>query len=493
MEELDELAEIDELVELASPDDIIIGSGPMRPHGGEVRTQKAAFNARALSQTAGQAPGRPAARPAGTAAPSPVRQAGNAGGRGAASPAAQAARQAGTPAAGIRRTAANPLPSGVPSQRPAQAGAAQTGVCTQQPVPARAAQPQAAAGTAAGRTAAAGTPALTAAGQAAPARPMLPAGSIYENCLFSVLMFNADFKILYSNPSAQKFFSGYFKLGQNAFFDLFGKYFTFDDIRGIREAVLNGAGGYSWRGKAEIKSRNHPKVFTRVYIFPANINLSCKPNVWTVMFDDVTEENKTLLRSVFVSLLEASKLKDNDTGKHITRVNYYSESLARKLFNRPGYNEVDAEFIDNIRFLAAMHDVGKIGTPDDVLNKQGPLSDWEWSVMKEHTKNGAFILSTYPNPMAKEIALSHHEKWNGTGYPFGIDSKNIPLSARIVSIADVYDALRMKRSYKPSFTHEVAMEKMLESKGTQFDPELLDIFTETSGEFNEIYEINKDA
>jgi putative two-component system response regulator len=282
-------------------------------------------------------------------------------------------------------------------------------------------------------------------------------------------------------------------LGRNAFFDLFGKYFTFDDVRGIRAALIKGEGGYCWRGKAEIKSRQHPKVFTRVYVFPANITPQAIPSVWTVMFDDITEESRSLLRSVFISLLEASKLKDNDTGKHITRVNFYSEALARKLFNRPGYAEVDAEFIDNIGFLAAMHDVGKIGTPDDVLNKQGPLSDWEWRVMKEHTKNGAFILSTYPNPMAKEIAQSHHEKWDGSGYPFGIDGKNIPLAARIVSIADVYDALRMKRSYKPSFSHEVAMGKMLASRGTQFDPELTDIFAETSGKFNEIYETNKDV
>jgi putative two-component system response regulator len=460
VEDLDELAEIDELVELASPDDIIIGSVPVRP-GGEVRTQKAALTVPTVSQPVVQPARTPPQRPAEIAAPRPLRQAATVRARAAnpANPLEQAARQA------------VPRPAGIQG-----AGAAQRPPAVD---PARAVQPRAGA--------------ALATGQAAPAKKILPAGGIYENCLFSVLMFNDDFKIVYSNPSAQKFFSGYFKLGQNAFFDLFGKYFTFDDIRGIRDAVLKGSGGYSWRGKAEIKSRNHPKVFTRVYIFPANINPSYTPNVWTVMFDDVTEENKTLLRSVFVSLLEASKLKDNDTGKHISRVNYYSEALAKKLFNRPGYNEVDAEFIDNIGFLAAMHDVGKIGTPDDVLNKQGPLSDWEWSVMKEHTKNGAFILSTYPNPMAKEIALSHHEKWNGKGYPFGIDGKNIPLSARIVSIADVYDALRMKRSYKPSFTHEVTMEKMLESKGTQFDPELLDIFTETSGEFNEIYESNKDA
>jgi putative two-component system response regulator len=93
--------------------------------------------------------------------------------------------------------------------------------------------------------------------------------------------------------------------------------------------------------------------------------------------------------------------------------------------------------------------------------------------------------------MAKEIALSHHEKWNGSGYPFQLEGTMIPLTARIVSIADVYDALRMERSYKPAYTHEVAVEKMMEGRGTQFDPALFDVFLAISSEFNEFYEKNK--
>ena len=94
--------------------------------------------------------------------------------------------------------------------------------------------------------------------------------------------------------------------------------------------------------------------------------------------------------------------------------------------------------------------------------------------------------------MAKEIALSHHEKWNGSGYPFQIEGDMIPLSARIVSLADVYDALRMRRSYKKALSHEDALEKIMESKGTQFDPKLTDIFYSISADFNDIYERNKD-
>jgi putative two-component system response regulator len=139
-----------------------------------------------------------------------------------------------------------------------------------------------------------------------------------------------------------------------------------------------------------------------------------------------------------------------------------------------------------------MHDVGKIGTPDDILNKEGPLSDWEWTVMREHTKNGAFILSSYPNPMAKEIALSHHERWDGSGYPYQLSGEMIPLAARITTIADVYDALRMERSYKPALSHDVTVQKMLEGKETHFDPFLVDVFVSIAKDFDRIYERNRD-
>ena len=107
--------------------------------------------------------------------------------------------------------------------------------------------------------------------------------------------------------------------------------------------------------------------------------------------------------------------------------------------------------------------------------------------MNEHTKNGAYILSTYPNPMAKRIALSHHEKWDGTGYPFGMANHMIPLSARIVALADVYDALRMKRSYKDAFSHEKTKTIILELSGNQFDPDLIKYFLIHDAKFDEIF------
>jgi putative two-component system response regulator len=315
----------------------------------------------------------------------------------------------------------------------------------------------------------------------------------FKSSFLPVLIIDKKLKIIYSNEACENMFSGFVHLHGKYFFDLFGKAFEIEDARKIRETIINGDNGFSWKGSALIKTRNTVSVQIMVYIFPLEMDLK-SPSDFVVMFDDFTEENKKLLRSVFFSLLEASKLKDNDTGRHIIRVNEYSKRISEELFKTGGeeYKRIDADFIDNIGFLAAMHDVGKIGTPDDILNKEGPLSDWEWAVMREHTKNGAFILSTYPNPMAKEIALSHHEKWNGTGYPFQLEGEMIPLAARIVTIADVYDALRMERSYKPALSHEVARQKILEQSGSHFDPKLVDVFRKISGDFERIYADNED-
>jgi putative two-component system response regulator len=258
--------------------------------------------------------------------------------------------------------------------------------------------------------------------------------------------------------------------------------------------LKDSARGYSWSGTIRLKDKDASNVFAKTTIMPfkpEGLN-GTEPLAWVVFFDDVTEERNGFLRGLFSSLLEASKLKDNDTGRHIERVNLYTERLTRELYKRGAWPEVDVDFIENIGFLAAMHDVGKIGTPDDILNKKGPLDEFEWNIMKEHTINGAFILSSYPNPMAKQIAQSHHEWWNGSGYPYNLVGDMIPLPARIVALADVYDALRMKRSYKVPFNHERASILIGTDSGTHFDPALVDVFKSIAREFDDIYETNAD-
>lgn len=255
------------------------------------------------------------------------------------------------------------------------------------------------------------------------------------------------------------------------------------DIESLFNGACNDQGGRSIRRYLHFQRKNH---------LPLEIVLLATPlenNLLLLHVDDVTQEHRKLLRGTFLSLLEASKLKDNDTGNHIKRVGEFAKMLAESLSGDSRYaDQVSPGFIDAIHFLAPMHDVGKIGTPDDILNKEGPLDAKEWEIMKEHTINGAYILASYPDIMAKQIALHHHERWDGNGYPYSLAGEMIPLAARIVSIADVYDALRMRRSYKEAMDHDTASSIIRQGKNTQFDPGLLEHFVELEDQFKGVVE-----
>ena len=251
--------------------------------------------------------------------------------------------------------------------------------------------------------------------------------------------------------------------------------------------------GYSWSGRIEHRGRDRLSIISNLLLVPLYSSPADgeTPAAFGGIYDNISGIYRKILRNTFESLLGAARLKDNDTGNHIERVNRYSLLVAERLRSspvQPSHSQVDREFVESISMLAAMHDVGKIGTPDDILNKAGPLEEWEWEVMKEHTLNGAYVLGTYPNGMAREIALRHHERWNGSGYPHGLAEELIPLSARIVSLADAYDALRMRRSYKDSFTHVRAREIIVEEADTHFDPTLVNVFLEMEDEFDAIHE-----
>ena len=316
----------------------------------------------------------------------------------------------------------------------------------------------------------------------------------YEKRRGPFALLDKKLAFIYQNPPFRGLMRT-FHYPETSFFPaIFTRNLSAEMAQQARNALSDPKQGFSWKGSIAHKARDCPAAITKIQVQPLwpFEDPSSAPSAYTLFLDDVTEENRKSLRGTFSSLLEASKMKDNDTGKHIERVNKYADLLAHELFGDPRWPEVDVDFIDDIGFLAAMHDVGKIGTPDDILNKNGPLSEFEWSIMKEHTINGAFILSSYPNPMAKQIALSHHEWWNGSGYPYNLEGPMIPLAARIVSVADVYDALRMKRSYKPPYSHEVAMEKITQDRGLHFDPAIVDVFKKIEMGFARIYAENVD-
>lgn len=186
------------------------------------------------------------------------------------------------------------------------------------------------------------------------------------------------------------------------------------------------------------------------------------------------------------ALARASEVNDEDTGNHILRVGEYSALLASKL----GLSD---KFVSIIRLQAMMHDVGKIHIPPDILKKPGKLSDEEFAQVKQHPLYGAKILGSHPRlTMAAEIALSHHERWDGTGYPNRLAGEQIPTPARIMNLTDQYDALRNARCYKPPFDHATTCAIIIEGDGRtmpyHFDPQVLAAFKENAAEFEAIYE-----
>lgn len=280
-----------------------------------------------------------------------------------------------------------------------------------------------------------------------------------------------------------------------SFFQIVDPFEKAEETINIHKSLKTPQTGFSWKGRVKFSHKTFLNIEANALIspiFPENDKTSA-PVGYLCIFDDVTEENRTILHNTFLSLLEASKLKDNDTGFHIKRVGEYSRLMSKWLFQHRKYSEIDAQFIEDITFLAPMHDVGKIGTPDEILHKNGPLEEWEWDIMKEHTINGGFILSSYPSLMANQIPLFHHERWDGLGYPYQFSEGMIPLPARIVAIADVYDALRMERSYKKSFSHEKACAIIKHDAGTHFDPDLVDVFFQLEKRFEETFNILSDS
>lgn len=187
-------------------------------------------------------------------------------------------------------------------------------------------------------------------------------------------------------------------------------------------------------------------------------------------------------RDAVFMLGEAGHYNDNDTGVHIWRMAAYARALARHI----GWNDSDSELLE---LAAAMHDTGKIGIPDAVLTKPGKLDADEWLIMKNHTRIGHDILSKSDAPMfqlAATIALYHHERWDGGGYPQNIAGTDIPEAARIVTIADVFDALSMSRSYKQAWPMDKILRYLEENAGIYFDPTLLKAFFEILPEILEI-------
>ncbi len=192
------------------------------------------------------------------------------------------------------------------------------------------------------------------------------------------------------------------------------------------------------------------------------------------------------------ALAKLAESRDPETGHHLERVRNYCHVLARQVSTMPKFRqECDTEFVRLIYQTSPLHDIGKVGIPDSVLLKPGQFNAAEYEIMQQHTRLGAATLEAalekYPEArflkIARDIALTHHERYDGTGYPQGLTGDAIPLCGRIVAVADVYDALTSRRVYKPAFEHTVARSIILKDSGTHFDPDIVDAFLAVEDEF----------
>jgi putative two-component system response regulator len=258
------------------------------------------------------------------------------------------------------------------------------------------------------------------------------------------------------------------------------------DTQRAIEALTKGAGGYllkpiqsqeylfqvrqAWeRGQLVRERREHLRTLER------------RVHEQTVALRMAQEE--TIHR-----LVMASACRDEETGAHIRRTGLFSEILALSV----GWSAAEAE---QLRMAAPMHDVGKIGIPDSILRKRGKLTEDEFEQMKQHTSIGARMLGGSNSPvlkLAEKVALSHHERWDGDGYPQRLSGEEIPEAARILSIVDVYDAISHNRVYRPAMSEEMVLEIMRRGLGTHFDPHLLTLFLTNYEQFREISLANPD-
>jgi putative two-component system response regulator len=190
------------------------------------------------------------------------------------------------------------------------------------------------------------------------------------------------------------------------------------------------------------------------------------------MVCEQTEEIRSSREEIILRLIAAQEYRHDETGAHIRRISLGAEGIAREL----GFPKDESEML---RLAAPMHDVGKIAIPDTILTKPSALTKKEWEIMRTHTTIGGHILGGTSIPlleMSRNIALCHHEKWDGSGYPQGISGTDIPQVARIVTVVDVYDALVHDRVYRPAFTKDEALAMVCRERETHFDPRILDIF-----------------
>jgi putative two-component system response regulator len=275
------------------------------------------------------------------------------------------------------------------------------------------------------------------------------------------------------------------------FLSAFGE--TADKVRGFA------AGGVDYITKPfeleEVKARisTHLKIRglqSQLAVYSSQLELY-NQQLGQLVEAKVKEISESQMATIF-ALARLAESRDQNTGRHVERTRTFCHHLALRLRRKPEHGQtIDDPFVNNIFHASPLHDIGKVGIRDALLLKPGRYTPEEFEEMKKHTLIGAATLEDawreYPNnrflAMGIEIARHHHEKWDGSGYPCGLAGATIPISARIMALSDVYDALRSQRVYKPPFPHEESCQIICDGSGRHFDPDVIGAFTEVESEF----------
>lgn len=264
-----------------------------------------------------------------------------------------------------------------------------------------------------------------------------------------------------------------------------------NDLETVRECLRNGAYDYLIKPfELEDLVNTVRRAIERNHLLRQNE--SYRIDLEAMVSEQTDQIRQTRDIAVF-TLARLAESRDNETGLHLERMAEYSRRLAEELKSSEG-SAVTTEYLEQLYKSSPLHDIGKVGIPDSILLKPGPLTSIEFRIMQRHTTIGGDTLRSVIErfsgqtflTMAMEIAYSHHEKWDGSGYPHGLVGRDIPLSARVVALADAYDAITSARPYKDALDHESATERICRDVGKHFDPELVAAFDRCHEEFVDI-------
>jgi PAS domain S-box-containing protein len=330
---------------------------------------------------------------------------------------------------------------------------------------------------------------------------------LFDTILSSVLLLAPDGRILNLNSAAEKVY-GY------SWEEIVGE--SYDDLlRGSTDSLsfaelvekINRSGGRHYESEVPRRRRDGARIYTYA-VFTEVRDISNEVIAYSLVEKDLTErvhlehklresfkELKDTQSAAIIGFAKLTEYRDKDTGEHLERIREYTRIMALTLRELPKYEDyITDEYLEDLTLSSILHDVGKVGIEDNILLKPGKLDTREYERIKNHSSLGGEALNVVDQKLnkksfltlGKEIAMFHHERWDGTGYPNGLRGDEIPLSARIVSIADVYDALTSKRPYKEAYSHEDAVETIRSGSGSQFDPDIVDAFLKNHEVFRRI-------